>query len=363
MQSDLPQKKAKHQQKGQDRHAGGIMPLPGDGVCLDSMQLDQLEQSFRQWAEDSQRRDVRLSRRRILLVFLLIRYTGAKLSEVLGLDPSTDIQQQMVCIRDAAHGQKECVRKISIAENLGNELRQTLADPEFHHSLTKLFAVDPAFVRRKFYERAEACGFAKRLGGPEMIRRARAVELMQANMPLPAVQRILGHSTPNLTAAHVTYSEEELHRVTRFFVERESTRKTSARNTFYGKISDIRRGDIQAQVSLVNPAGHRIITLITIESLERLQLQVGGLVTAEVKAPLVLLQPGDREAGCSADNQFKGVVARINKGKVSWEYVVQVDDDTELCALTSASSGAVLQLAVGDQARVVFSCFAVVLHD
>lgn len=363
MQSNFPTNKHDDRQTQATLAPGGIMPTASAGSCLDTGQLNQLEQSFRQWAEASPRRDVQLSRRRILLIFLLIRYTGAKLNEVLALDPFSDIHQQMVCIRNPESEQQECARTIVIAEPVANEIEQMLADADFRRSLTNLLAIDPAFVRRKFYERAEACGFAKQMAGPEMIRRARAVELMQSHMPLPAVQKLLGHSTPNLTAAHVSYSEEELQRVTRLFIERESSRKTSARNTFFGKISMIKRGDVQAQVTLINPGGHRITTLITLESLDRLALQVGRLMTAEVKAPWVIIQPGKTDGGSSADNRFAGEVVRINRGKVSSEYVVRIDDGTELCATISTDSGKDLALQVGDRARVLFNCFAVILHD
>jgi molybdate transport system regulatory protein len=70
---------------------GRIVVAPDEGRCLDTVQLNQLEQSFRDWVEESSRKDVRLSRRRVLLLFLIIRYTGAKLKEVLALDPSEDI--------------------------------------------------------------------------------------------------------------------------------------------------------------------------------------------------------------------------------------------------------------------------------
>jgi molybdate transport system regulatory protein len=363
MKSDSLERIPSNQQPATGQDFGGIMASPTDGSCLDPEQLHRLEQSFYQWVDDSPRRNVRLSRRRILLIFLLIRYTGAKLNEILALDPFTDIQEQEVCIRDLESEEQGCVRTVTIAESLSKEIREALADPDFRDSLTNLFAIDPAFVRRKFYERAEACGFAKQMAGPEMIRRARAVELMHSNMPLPAIQKLLGHSTPNLTTAHVSYSDEELQRVTRFFMEREATRKTSARNTFFGKITDIRRGDIQAQVTMMNPGGHQITTLITVESLERLHLQVGRLVTAEVKAPWVILQPGDKEMTSSADNRFKGEVVRINKGKVSTEYVVRIEDGTELCAMASTSGSKALPLKVGDAAWVLFNCFAVILHD
>jgi len=357
-------KKKTLEQPGAGFNLGRIVSNPSDGSCLDTVQLGQLEQSFRQWVETSTRRDVRFSRRRILLVFLLIRYTGAKLNEILSLDPFIDIDadHQMVCIRDLELGTQGCIRKITIAEHLNKEIQTQLADPLFRNSLTNLFAVDPAFVRRKFYERAEACGFSKRLGSPEMIRRARAVEWMQSNMPLPAVQKLLGHSTPNLTTAYVSFSEEELHRVTKLFVERESTRKTSARNAFLGKIVEIQRGDIQSLVCLLSLGGYTLTAMITNNSLERLGLQVGGLIMAEVKAPWVILHRGGTDTPHSAENRFYGEVIRINRGKVSVEFVVRIGDGTELCSLISAASSKALDLNVGDSVFALFNCFAVVLH-
>jgi len=340
----------------------GITATASEGACLDTAQLERLEHSFRAWVAAANRRDVQHSRRRILLIFLLIRQTGAKLSEVLALNPYTDIDEQTLCIRNPEAAECGCHRSIAITEQLATEIRQALDDPEFSHSLTNLFAIDPAFVRRKLYERAEACGIAKQMAGPEMIRRARAVELMQSNMPLPAVQKLLGHSTPNQTTAHLSYSEEELQRVTRFHLQRESCRRTSARNSFFGKIIAIKRGDVQAQVTLVTPGDHRITTLITLESLDRLALQVGRLVTAEVKAPWVMLQPFHAQ-GCTADNRFQGEVVRINAGKITAEYVVRIDDSTELCAMVSTDGADSLSLQVGDQAWVLFNCFAVILHD
>ena len=82
---------------------GRIVSTPDEDQCLDSAQLNRLEQSFREWANGSPREDVRLSRRRILIVFLLIRYTGAKLNEVLAINPFEDIHtdRQSVLFRSA----------------------------------------------------------------------------------------------------------------------------------------------------------------------------------------------------------------------------------------------------------------------
>ena len=71
-----------------------IVAIPDSGRHLDPVQLAQLEQSFRAWAEAAPRLDVRLSRRRILLIFLMIRYTGARLNEVFALNPFQDLDPQ-----------------------------------------------------------------------------------------------------------------------------------------------------------------------------------------------------------------------------------------------------------------------------
>jgi len=335
-----------------------------DRRFLDTVQLSRLEQAFRRWQQGAARADVRLSRQRILILFLLIRYTGARLNEVLALDPFQDLdyQRHTVVFGKGEAAPARSPRKVQIPAALAREIQAALADPAFEESLGSLFQVDPAHVRRKFYERAETCGFAKELGGPDALRKSRAVELMQNNLPLPVVQRILGHSTPNLTASFVSFSDKDMEQVTRFFLERESRRKTSARNSFFGKISAIRKGDIQARVELVTLVGDRLTTVITNDSLARLGLKPGMLITAEVKAPLVILEKASREPGCSADNRFQGTIHRIIRGRLTTEYVVQIADGTQLCSLVTSDSSDHLGLAPNDPVWAMFTAFTVVLH-
>jgi molybdate transport system regulatory protein len=339
---------------------GRIVSVPEGSRYLDPVQLNRLEQAFREWSQETPRMDVRLSRKRILLIFLLIRYTGAKLNEVLALNPFQDLNfdRQSVVLgkSDAA------AREVQIPETLFQEIQAALHDGTLQESLDGLFHVDPGHVRRKFYERALACGFPKEMGGPDAIRKSRAVEMLQNNMPLPVVQKILGHSTPNLTASFVSFSEADIQQVAKFFLEKESKRKTSARNTFFGKISAIQKGDVQARVELVTIAGDLVTTIITNDSLTRLGLKVGGLVTAEVKAPWVLLQRDREVPPCSAENKFKGTIVRINQGQVLTEYVVRIADGTELCSLVTSDSSRRLDLRPEDPVWAVFNSFSVILH-
>lgn len=339
---------------------GRIVSVPQGSRYLDPVQLNRLEQAFRQWAMEAPRADVRLSRQRILLIFLLIRYTGAKLSEVLALNPARDFDLTRQAV---IFGKTEAdSREVQIPEACWEEIAAGVNAADFQNSRDGLFNVDPGHVRRKFYERAAACGFAKELGGPDAIRKSRAVELLQGNMPLPVVQKILGHSTPNLTAAFVSYSDDDVRRVADFFHAKESARKTSARNTFFGKVSAVQKGDIQAKVELLTIGGGQITALITNDSLTRLGLRPGMLISAEVKAPWVVLHDGAEEPNCTAENRFPGMIARINKGQVATEYTVRIADGTELCALVADGNSSRLTLQKNAPVWVMFNSFSVVLH-
>jgi molybdate transport system regulatory protein len=344
-------------------YQGSILTVPDRDKCLDAVQLHRLEQSFRHWVEAAARPNVRLSRRRILIIFLLIRYTGAKLNEVLSLDPFDDIDFENRFVRFG--GQQAASdrhpRKAQLSGALCGEIQAIITDPAYKKSTRNMLNADPGFVRRKFYERAEACGIAKQLGAPENLRKSRAVELMQNNIPLPAVQMLLGHSTPNLTSSYVSFSEDDIQQVTRIFMEKEATRKTSARNTFFGKILAIRQGDIQSRVELMTMGGCRVATIITNDSLHRLGLKTGKLITAEVKAPWVILHKRLDKFECSADNVFNGVVEKITRGRINTEYIVQISDGTQVCSMVTSETCRRLALGSGDKVWVLFNAFSVVL--
>ncbi|MBM4136313.1 MAG: transporter [Nitrospira sp.] len=341
-----------------------IISMPDEAYCLDTVKLTQMEQSFRTWAEESPRADVHLSRKRILLIFLLIRYTGAKLNEVLALNPFHDIdfKRRLVLLGKTGIKDSRLPREVQIPEEISEEIKAALNDSSFKKYLDNLFKIDPGHVRRKFYERALACGFPSAIGAPEIIRKSRAVELMQSNMPLPVVQRMLGHSTLNVTASYVAFSDDDIQQVAKYFIEKESSRKTSARNRFFGKIQSIQKGDIQSKVEMVTISGDRVTTLITNDSLSRLGLKKGSLITAEVKAPWVILQKSDREPESTAENRFFGNIKRISRGKITTEYVVRISDGTELCSVVSTENAHQMGFQENDQVWVIFNSFSVVLH-
>jgi molybdate transport system regulatory protein len=341
-----------------------IVSIPDESRCLDTIQMNRLEQSFRNWAEGAPRADVRLSRRRILLIFLLIRYTAGKLSEVLAINPfqDIDIKHHKVFLGKAEKKARRAAREVRIPEALSEEIKSSLDAPDFKKYMDGLFRVDPGHVRRKFYERAKDSGFPPAMGAPESIRKSRAIELMQSNVPLPVVQRMLGHSTLNMTASYVDFSDDDMQKVAHYFVEKESRRKTSARNSFFGKITSIKKGDIQAKVDLITLSGDTVTTIITRDSLSRLGLKTGSLITAEVKAPWVVLQKSDKEPASTAENRFEGVITRISKGKITTEYVVSISDGTELCSIVTSDNASRMGFQENDKVWAIFNSYSVVLH-
>jgi molybdate transport system regulatory protein len=343
---------------------GRLSPAGDSENCLDTKQLQDLEQAFRRWAISSKRPDHRNSRDRILLVFLIIRYTGGRLNEVLSLDLFQDFNRDTQTIRfSKKHSGKDSIsRDVQIPETISADIQAMTSDLASRWPGGSVFRIDPAHVRRKFYEQATAIGIPSSMGTPETIRKSRAVELMRSNMPLQVVQKILGHSTPNLAASYVEFSDSEISQVAKYFAARENNRKTSARNSFFGKINTIHKGAIQTLVEVVSVSGNSITSIITNGSLARIGLKPGMLITAEVKAPWIQLCKKESAPTCSADNMFQGTVCRITKNRTTAEIVVRLPDGTELCAIITEKSRRQMDIHDQDLLWAFFDAFAVVLH-
>jgi len=330
---------------------------PSSRKALDLVQLGKIERAFRTWAASTPGRKRQLSRLRVLLVFLVIRYTGARLNEVLTLDVADfDLKGSRIRFRkeEEADG-----REVQIPKQLADELKTALP---LLGDTGDVLNVDAAHVRRRCYDCAEAAGIARELGTPEAIRKSRAVELMQSNVPLPVVQRIMGHSTPALAASYVNFSDEDIRRVERFHLELEAKHKTSARNRFFGKVEKVRRGDVQASIEMAAVDGHRVISVITSHSQKQLGLKPGSLIAAEVKAPWVIIYKGEDAPKCTAENQFMGSVTKITQGKVNSEIVVKISESTDLCSILTEKSRQRLQIKEGDTVWAVFNAASVVIN-
>jgi len=346
------------------RSEGKIVSNGGEGAAarsLDTVGLAGLEKSFREWAAEASRPDIALSRHRMLCVFLLLRATGARLGEVLGLDERRDVDCGGGLVRFAG-------REAQLAPEVCAEVEALAALPGASRLAGRLLALDQGQVRRTFAERAAAAGLPRELSSPTVLRRSRAVEMLGGGVPLPVVQKALGQSSPALTAAWHEWPDEDARRMVARFMAKER-RRTSARNAFFGRVSRIVRGEVQALVQVEAVGGQKLSAVITVGSLDSLGLREGGMVTAEIKAPWVLVAPADPadparppRAVLGADNFFPGTVTSLGTGSVTSEVVVELGDGTAICAVITSASAEGLGLAPGRPAWVFWSAFAVILN-
>ena len=344
---------------GKRFRAARIFSVPEDVKFLDTLELTRLADAFTAWTERAGRPDVAVSRNRVRLIYLMLRHTGARLGEVLALNDRTDIDLDNLSVMLGA-GDGEG-REVQIPAELGEALAAVFSEPAYASLRGGLFRLDQGHVRRKFYERAEECGFTKELVNPSTIRRSRAVELLRDDVPLPVVQRILGHSTADLTAAFLHLPEEQRRKVERQVLTRE-TRRTSARNAFFGRVAQVQKGDIQSVVVVESLGGHAVSSIITNESLKNLGVTEGSFVTAEIKAPWVVLEACEEMPRATASNRFLGEVELVRAGELTSEVIVALSDGTRLCALITTKSTKELNLSEGQKLWAMFNAFAVVLH-
>lgn len=136
--------------------------------------------------------------------------------------------------------------------------------------------------------------------------------------------------------------------------------KTSARNQFAGKVSEIKPGAVNAEVLLELSGGDRITAIITIDSLKSLGLKKGSDACALIKAGWVLITK-ENNLRTSARNNLKGKITKIIPGKVNTEVVLKLSGGNTLTSMITNESATTLGLAEGDDATAFFKASSVII--
>lgn len=299
----------------------------------------------------------KVSRLRLWLLFILLRHAALRLGEALALNDETDIDLSGGLV----HVRGQHARSIPLPHALIPVLRRFFSQVQLSSLRGTLCGLDPGFVRRNFYARARECGLSPALASPKAIRQARAVELIEGGMPLPAVQNFLGQPSLESTGELLDYDEADIKAITSHYLRKEAKLKTSARNVFPGIVRNIQQSGFMAEVELKSFSGLNVVAVITQESLENLQIAVGKTVIATVKAPLVLISRDEKKVKSSARNKFSGKVSSLIRSDVLCEVVVELQEGSQVCALVTTISADELDLAVHTPVTVLFKAFSVVL--
>jgi molybdate transport system regulatory protein len=137
--------------------------------------------------------------------------------------------------------------------------------------------------------------------------------------------------------------------------------KSSARNQFFGKVTAIRGGSVNAEVELSLNGEDKITATITHESLENLSFKIGSEAWALIKASWVILSTEDGDIKISVRNRLHGTVSRLTKGLVNSDVVLTLKGGNTVSAMVTNDSIEHMGLEVGAKACALFKASSVIL--
>jgi len=137
--------------------------------------------------------------------------------------------------------------------------------------------------------------------------------------------------------------------------------KSSARNQFFGKITAISGGSVNAEIEVSLNGKDKIDAIITHESLENLNLKIGSEVWALVKASWVVLSVENSDLKTSMRNCLGGSVTRLTKGQVNSDVVLTLDGGNTVSAIVTNESVDDMKLELGTRAIAMFNSSSVIL--
>jgi len=188
---------------------------------LSTQEVDALTYTFQNWFDQSpEHGKKRLIRGRYWLVYLVLRFTGARLGEVIQIDDHSDIDYRAADIRIITLKRRDGKPKriIPVPSQVVSEVATYIA--AYPQTRGTAFSVDPNNFRKVFYQIAKDAKLLREEGmrrngarelfpHPHTLRHTRAIELLKAGVPVPVVQDLLGHSSMLTTAQYVRLSGQD----------------------------------------------------------------------------------------------------------------------------------------------------------
>lgn len=192
------------------KNNSSLIPSPQEGEIyhLTEDELNRLTVEFQKWFKEKRG----IVRVRYWLVFLFLRYTGARISEVLNINETCDINFRNSTVRlitlKRTGKKKGQYRIIPIPDRLISEYLRTV---KIYPSLEgKIFKIERNNFFTVFKEICRKAGIPSDISHPHVLRHTRAIELLRAGIPVTAVQQLMGHASLNTTAMYLRYSNIEI---------------------------------------------------------------------------------------------------------------------------------------------------------
>ncbi|MFA5984608.1 MAG: TOBE domain-containing protein [Methylococcaceae bacterium] len=136
--------------------------------------------------------------------------------------------------------------------------------------------------------------------------------------------------------------------------------KTSATNQLFGRITNIKLGAVNAELSVQLKGGEQVIVSLALETVSALALNTGLDVLLIINAPEISVIVGNL-AHLSARNCLQGTVVRSQQDGVDSEVVVRLAGGDSLTATITQISSDTLSIEVGTAVCLAFKSNAVLL--
>ncbi len=193
-------------------HSHNLVAITQPPQYLSESQINALINSFQSWFDQKDISDTkRRIRGRYWLVFLTLRFTGARISEVINIKPDDidfrNAEIRLITLKRHNPKKKGVYRIIPVPANLTGEIASYIA--QYPHMKDKAFKVDRSNFNKVFKELCIESNIPQELAHPHILRHTRAIELLRAGVPVTIVQDLLGHSALTTTAVYLKMSGQE----------------------------------------------------------------------------------------------------------------------------------------------------------
>ncbi len=136
--------------------------------------------------------------------------------------------------------------------------------------------------------------------------------------------------------------------------------RISARNVLAGTVCEVIRDQAVGLVVLELKSGHRVSSVITLDSVNSLNLDIGVSAYALIKASSVMIA-NQEQPRLSARNRIRGRIIKLARTPVAAEVVLDIGAGETVAATITESSIESLDLAEGQEAWAIIKSTSVII--
>lgn len=326
---------------------------------LTRQQLEGLTLCWEQWEAEAATRTQKTMRARLHLIFLLMRYGGLRLGEVLALEPRSSIDTVTGMLRVSGSNAREILLPVSAMRNIRRILGlPQAAEPDF-------LQFDQSFLRKKFYAVGSLMDLPSACVGPRAIRYSRGLELLELHVPMPLVLKFLGQQDADQLLAFLNFSDGEARKLLTSQAQGKDASASACHggeaddgtNLFWGIVTRIFTGMRKVYVEITTFSDFRLAAACTPEEAALHEVHENQVLSVRVDPERIVLSP--EKSSLSLANCVKGVVESLHSDMVETFVCVGLSDGTTLRATVDTCTLDTMHLRDGKKVYAHFASSAV----